>query len=162
MANSILNSLLAPYKAAIAGEEPDYQNDPLYASLLSQSPMGRSEGGPSPANLSGIEAQLYRGFLNAGRPDLAKMVGTSAFHTWLGQESGFDPSAVSAANNQGLANDGLFQVWRGHDFNSNGRFSQISPQRQARLVADYFPQLDPSDIRRYAHEINTGTYGGWG
>lgn len=119
------------------------------------------KGAGTDKGLSDVEVQIRRGFLKAGRPDLARMVGTKAFTTWIGAESGGDPTAVSPANNQGLPNDGYFQVWRGHNFNSNGEFSRYSPQKQARLVATYF-SLSPDDIRRYARQIAEGDYEGWG
>src|SRR5205823_2610810 len=71
--------------------------------------------------------QLERGFRDAGRPDLARIAHTRDFQTWIRQESGWNPKAVSPANNQGLRNDGLFQVWRGHAFNRNGEVSRMSP-----------------------------------
>lgn len=109
-----------------------------------------------------IKSELYRGFMDAGRPDLANMVGTDAFNTWINQESGWRPGVTSPANNHGLANDGLFQVWRGHSYNAQGQVASMSPYDQARLVARHFSHLDPGDIRRYADQINNGTYGGWG
>lgn len=118
-------------------------------------------GAGSDKGLSEVEVQIRRGFLKAGRPDLARMVGTKSFNTWLGAESGMNPMAVSPANNQGLANDGLFQVWRGHAFNSEGQFSRYSAQKQARLVAKFFPDLSPNSIRSYAQAIAKGTYRGW-
>jgi hypothetical protein len=108
-----------------------------------------------------INRQLYKGFMDAGRPDLAKMVGTPAFTTWVNAESGYNPSATSPANNNGLANDGLFQVWRGHDFNSDGQVAGMSPYQQAQIVAKYF-DLSADDIRRYATSIHDGSYSGWG
>lgn len=118
-------------------------------------------GAGTDKGLTETEIQMRRGFLKAGRPDLARMVGTSAFNTWLGQESGMDPGAVSPPNNKGLRNDGLFQVWRGHAFNSEGQFSRYSAQKQARLVATYFPHLSPDLIRSYAQAIAKGLYEGW-
>lgn len=109
-----------------------------------------------------IKAQLYRGFMDAGRKDLAKMVYTNAFDTWVNQESGWRPDATSPANNQGLANDGLFQIWRGHDYNSNGQVANMSAYKQALVVAKHFPHLEPNDIRRYARMIEDGSYVGWG
>jgi len=127
---------------------------------------GGAAFGTSPTkNFSGknssINRQLYRGFMDAGRPDLAKMVGTKEMNAWIGAESGYDPHATSPANNQGLANDGLFQIWRGHDFNSNGQVSRMSPYQQAILVAEKF-NLTAEDIRNYAAQIARGTYEGWG
>lgn len=109
-----------------------------------------------------IKRQLYRGFVDAGRPDLARMVNTRAFDLWIRQESGWRPGATSAANNQGLANDGLFQIWRGHSFNDHGQVSRMSPYEQAQIVARYFGHLTPKRIRMYADQIREGSYGGWG
>jgi cell wall-associated NlpC family hydrolase len=108
-----------------------------------------------------INEQLYRGFMDAGKPGIARMVGTPAFTAWISQESGYDPHITSPANNNGLANDGLFQIWRGHDFNSNGQVSRMSPYEQAQLVAEHF-DLTVSDIERYYDQIQSDTYAGWG
>lgn len=133
----------------------------ILAKLVAQRRNGGSSG-PIPA---GTRAQLVKGFLDAGRPDLAKMVKTRSFDTWIGQESGWDTDVVSPANNQGLRNGGLFQIWYGHDFSNPyehaGRFS-ASAYQQAKLVAQHFSHLDPSDIRRYARAIRAGNYKGWG
>lgn len=125
-------------------------------------PRGRGIQAATPAGMKGVKAQLYAGFMEAGRPDLAKMVRTKAFDTWIGQESGWRKDATSPANNQGLANDGLFQIWRGHDYNSNGEVAKMSAYEQAMLVARYFPHLTPEKIRGYAAAIRNGTYKGWG
>lgn len=165
--NDALAALLAPYQAALAGEEMN-TNDPIYQ-LLNPEPLKRKSGGGGA--LDGLvspggntKAQLRAGFLEAGRPDLARMVGTPAFQKWIGQESGWDPNAVSPANNQGLRNGGLFQFWYGHDFSNPyegaGSFS-ASPYEQAIMAAKNF-DLDPGDIRGYARQINRGTYRGWG
>lgn len=108
-----------------------------------------------------INKQLYKGFMDAGRPDLAKMVGTPAFTAWVNAESGYNPSATSPANNNGLANDGLFQFWRGHEWNASGQAAGWSPYRQAQAVVQYF-DLSVEDIQRYAAAIKAGTYSGWG
>jgi cell wall-associated NlpC family hydrolase len=108
-----------------------------------------------------IEAQIYQGFMDAGRPDLARMVGTKAFSTWINQESGWNVGATSPANNHGLANDGLFQIWRGHSFNADGQVASMSAYDQAKLVAKHF-NLSAGDIRSYASQIRSGTYNGWG
>ncbi len=112
-----------------------------------------------------IEQQLYKGFMDAGRQDLAKMVGTKDFTTWINAESGWNPSAISPANNQGLPNYGLFQFWAGHPWTKqyvNGAGDWVaSAYTQAKLVAQYF-KLTPADIRTYASQIRTGQYNGWG
>ncbi len=108
-----------------------------------------------------VKTQLYRGFMDAGRPDLANMVGTKEFEAWIRQESGWRPDATSPANNNGLANDGLFQVWRGHAFNDRGQVANMSPYEQAMLIARYF-DLSVADIKRYADQISNDTYQGWG
>lgn len=109
-----------------------------------------------------IKQQLYRGFVDAGREDLARMVSTKDFQTWINAESSWNPSATSPANNHGKANDGLFQVWRGHDFNANGQVAQMSPYEQAQLITKYFSHLTPDAIRSYAEAIRGGSYSGWG
>jgi hypothetical protein len=114
---------------------------------------------------AGIEQQLFQGFMDAGRPDLANMVGTPAFTTWINAESGWRVNAQSAANNHGQANGGLFQFWYGHAFTGpyqGGNGFTASAYQQARMVAKYFGHLTPAAIGRYAQQINNGTYGGWG
>lgn len=167
MANPILESLLAPYRSAIAGEDPDYENDPLYSALKgtgSGLDNARTRPAAAPRNLDAVQRKLYKGFMDAGRSDLAEMVGTPAFDTWVNQESGYRPGAVSAANNQGLQNGGLFQFWYGHDFSNpyegQNRFS-MPVRKQARMAATQF-DLDPNDILSYAKQIRSGTYKGWG
>lgn len=120
-------------------------------------PAKQSFKGPG----GGVKAQLYQGFMDAGRPDLAAMVSTPEFQKWIAQESGWRADATSPANNHGLANDGLFQIWRGHKFNANGQVASMSPYDQAQIVAKYF-HLTPADIRRYAQQIQAGEYAGWG
>lgn len=118
----------------------------------------------APPSTKGVKGQLYAGFIEAGRPDLAKMVFTKEFDKWIGAESGWRPGVVSPANNQGLANGGLFQFWFGHDWTSkyikNGEFT-ASPYQQAILAARHF-DLTPDDIRTYAHQIDRDEYVGWG
>lgn len=137
----------------------------LVAKLAKERQETGSNGGAGGAVPAGTRAQLIRGFEAAGRPDLAKMVKTRAFDTWIGQESGWRTNVVSPANNQGLRNGGLFQIWYGHDFSDpyerQGRFT-ASAYKQAQLVARHFSHLDPADIRRYARAIRAGTYSGWG
>ena len=111
-----------------------------------------------------IQAQLKAGFIEAGRPDLAKMVGTEAFDTWVGQESGWNPKAVSPANNQGQANGGLFQFWFGHAFTDGyvkGSKFTMSVADQAYIAATQF-NLTPERIKEFAQQIRDGSYEGWG
>lgn len=167
MALDPLASLLSPYRSAAAGSPTDFMNDPIYSLLMPQEknnptdPLGARPGsGPGGSTL----AQLRQGFLDAGRPDLAKMVGTGAFDTWIGAESGWDPNAVSPANNQGQKNGGLFQFWYGHDFSNSAEGANsfnASPYQQAIWAAKNF-SLDPGDIRGYARQIRSGSYPGWG
>ena len=149
--------------------EPD-QPDPgsILLSLMKSRGQERAPGGgagaPARGPGGGIMEQLRQGFLDAGRPDLARMVGTGAFDTWIGQESGWDPQAVSPTNNQGQANGGLFQFWYGHDFSNKAegrRRFKASPYQQAQWAATQF-DLTPQDIRGYARDIREGDYGGWG
>ena len=135
--------------------------------LLLAAVQAKQEGktGAGGALPRGLRAQLIRGFEDAGRDDLARMVKTRAFDTWIGAESGWDKNVVSPANNQGLRNGGLFQFWYGHDFTDKyeheNKFT-ASPYEQAQMVAKYFSHLDPADIRRYARQIRSGSYPGWG
>jgi hypothetical protein len=118
----------------------------------------------APKNLGGWQSQVYAGFMDAGRPDLARMVGTKEFTTWVNAESGGNPRRVSGPINQGLRNGGLFQFWFGHDWAEefyNGKVYTQSAYEQAQSVVKYF-DLTPADIRRYAASIRAGTYGGWG
>lgn len=136
----------------------------LVATLRATKAKTGGFGGQGGAVPKGVRAQLIKGFIEAGRPDLAKMVRTKAFDTWIGQESGWDADVVSPANNQGLRNGGLFQFWYGHDFSNmaegNKRFN-ASPYQQAIWAATQF-DLTPADIRNYARAIRQGTYRGWG
>lgn len=110
-----------------------------------------------------VKAQLRQGFLDAGRPDLARMVGTEAFDTWMRRESGWDPQNVSPANNQGKANGGLFQFWFGHAFTDGyvkgGKFT-MSVADQAYIAATQF-NLTPERIKAFAAQIRSGSYLGW-
>lgn len=142
--------------------------------------MGREAGTPSKqtpefsGSTAQIKAQLYRGFMDAGRPDLAKMVKTKDFETWIKAESGWDPTRVSDFFSGHGRNSGLFQFahggvgfdtrdWVVKDVNhSDGEWSYAaSPYEQARAVVRYF-NLTPADIKRYADQIRAGTYSGWG
>lgn len=122
----------------------------------------------------GIRAQLIRGFRAAGRGDLAKMVRTRAFDTWLSAESGWNPNAVGGGLGPDARVGGLFQFmdfderdWLDNAFNynvegSHGYGSFLMPvKRQAKMAGTMF-DLTPADIRRYAREIRAGTYKGWG
>lgn len=175
MANPILESLLAPYRSAIAGEDPDYENDPLYAALATAAPLGSggrgATGGAAPGNLDAIQRKLYKGFMDVGRPDLAKMVGTPAFDTWISKESGWDPTVVGPGLGADRRVGGLFQFmdfdqdrpWLDPHFEGgtgSGQFS-MPIRRQARMAATQFG-LDPEDIRSYAKSIRNNTYKGWG
>jgi hypothetical protein len=108
-----------------------------------------------------IKQQLVEGFLAEGRQGLADMVHTREFHVWIQQESSWIPDITSPPNNQGLANDGLFQIWRGHSYNNEGQVAKMSPREQAQLVAKKF-ELTPEKIRKFCNEIESGTYRGWG
>lgn len=141
--------------------------DPVVG-MLERTMMSPRRGAPPPTsdpkNLNQVEQQLRRGFLDAGKPGLARMVGRPSFDRWIGQESGWRPGAVSPANNQGQRNGGLFQFWYGHDFSDpyEGLNKFTMPVRlQAEMAATQFG-LTPRDIRRYGREIRQGTYQGWG
>lgn len=104
-----------------------------------------------------IKSQLKAGFLRAGRRDLADMVDTPEFDIWVKQESGWNPNAISPANNQGKPNYGLFQFWAGHKWARPG----FSPEEQAFLAATKF-RLSPERIRNFAAQIRSRRYKGWG
>lgn len=111
------------------------------------------------------DKQLYQGFIDAGRPDLARMVGTKDFRTWLNQESGYDPTRVSQPYD-GIRNYGMFQ-FRGHDWQAQyitdgGNTWTASAYEQAKLVAKYFGHLTAGKIHEYAAQIRAGDYHGWG
>lgn len=151
---------------ALAGGEPDLAQ--VLASSLApaqtfQVLKQRPAMDGKPQKMSGsVKQQLIQGFRDAGREDLARMVKTKAFNTWINQESGWRVDVTSPANNHGLANDGLFQIWRGHKYNANGQVAQMTAYEQAQIVARYFGHLTPAKIRDYARQINSGTYHGWG
>lgn len=119
----------------------------------------------APKKLKGVKGQIYAGFMEAGRPDLAKMVFTEDFDIWLGQESSWEVGNVSRPYD-GIRNYGLFQFRNlaGRDwltqYIKRGKFT-ASAYQQAILAATYF-DLNPEDIRRYANEISNDTYQGWG
>lgn len=155
------DAILAP--SNLGGEYGEAAFSTTLAEVLTGDETLRQVRYKTPGKLQGaVEQQLYRGFMDEGRPDLARMVGTKDFHTWIQAESGWNVGATSPANNNGLANDGLFQIWRGHSYNSRGQVAQMSPYEQAQIVAQYFGHLNPSDIRRYAASIRAGSYQGWG
>lgn len=110
-----------------------------------------------------VNKQLYQGFIDAGRPDLARMVGTKDWYTWLRAESGYDPYRVSQPYD-GVRNYGLFQ-FRGHDWQQQyieGGEWTADAYTQAKLVAKYFGHLTPKRIHEYAAQIRAGDYHGWG
>lgn len=112
-----------------------------------------------------IKQQLYQGFMDAGRPDLAKMVNTKDFHTWIQAESGWNPYVTSQYFPGHGRNYGLFQFWERHPWTdqyvSGGQWA-ATPYEQAQLVAQWFAHLEPGDIRNYAQQIRSGSYHGWG
>ena len=150
--------------AALAGGEADFTSvlGAVMAPDATTQFLKTVRGADAQNIPGGVKGQLAAGFRSMGRDDLARMVNTKAFDTWINQESGWRADATSPANNHGLANDGYFQIWRGHDFNSNGQVAKMSPYEQARLVAKYFSHLTPAKIREYARSINAGNYHGWG
>lgn len=163
-----LDFLHALTGGAPAPETPQYDPGSFLLSLVksTQQRSGPTGARSAPHGSVGgpLEEQLRQGFLAAGRPDLARMVGRPSFDTWVGQESGGNPYAVSPANNQGQRNGGLFQFWYGHDFTDPyegaGKFT-MSPYDQAYNAATQF-DLDPGDIKSYARSIRRGDYEGWG
>jgi NlpC/P60 family len=123
-------------------------------------PTTRGAGGGS------VKAQLRNGFIDAGRPDLAKMVNTRDFDTWINAESGWNVSSVSKYFPGHGRNYGLFQFWQGHTWTDNYLSGETDwtadAYTQAKLVARYFSHLTPDDIRRYAAQVRNGSYQGWG
>ena len=114
-----------------------------------------------------IKEQLYQGFMDANRPDLAKMVRTKDFNTWIGAESGWKFDVVSKYYPGHGRNAGGFQFalldrdWVWGDVDQSSWTYGATPYEQARMVVKYF-DLTPEDIRRYADQIRAGTYRGWG
>lgn len=115
-----------------------------------------------------VKQQLYDGFVDAGRPDLARMVRTRAFSTWIRAESGWNPRVVSAYFGGHGRNAGLFQFalldreWVWDDVDTSEWTYGATPYQQAQLVVKYFPHLTPGAIRTYAEQVDAGTYKGWG
>lgn len=111
-----------------------------------------------------IKEQLYQGFMDAGEPAIARMVGSKDFDRWIMAESGYHQAAKSPANNQGQPNYGLFQFWAGHPwvnkYIKNGKFTATAYE-QARLAVRYF-NLHAKEIHQYAQQIQNGSYQGWG
>ena len=142
----------------------------ILASLLQ--PVAARTGGPTvnrPASArkgGSTTAQLRLGFVDAGRGDLAKMVGTRDFQTWINAESGGRVDAVSQYFPNHGRNYGLFQFAQIHPWTEkylNGETSWTADAyTQAQLVARYFSHLTPGDIHRYAEQIRNGSYAGWG
>lgn len=121
-----------------------------------------------------VQRQLYQGFMDAGREDLAKLVNTRDFQTWVAAESGWNPNNVSqyyTVNGNRAVNGGLFQFrwfdernWLTSYFtNGNDPSSSFtaSPYEQAVFVSKYF-NLSAADVHAYAAQVRSGTYGGWG
>jgi hypothetical protein len=136
----------------------------MHEAFVEAEPKKR-ESTPQPGKMGkGVKAQLRAGFRSVGRNDLARFVDHPDFQTWIQQESGWNPRAVSPANNQGKANGGLFQFWFGHawaaPYNKNGKFT-MSVYDQAINAVKHFG-LTVGEIKRYANSIRAGSYKGWG
>ena len=148
--------------SSLAGDSPELV-DVLSSTLRPPQTFQVFRERPGGGKLSkGVKQQLIQGFEDAGRADLARMVRTKAFDTWIQAESGWRVDVTSPPNNNGLANDGLFQIWRGHSYNANGQVAQMTAYEQAQVVARYFGHLTPAKIREYAKQIDNGSYSGWG
>ena len=139
----VVGSLLAPAahkRQKISGRAPDFTGEH-----------------------AAIKQQLYLGFMAAGRPDLARAVGTRDFDVWIDAESGWTPYSVSQYFPGHGRNYGLFQFWQGHpwtqEYLSGGTWT-ADPFTQAKLVARWF-DLTVRDIHDYATQIRNGTYHGW-
>lgn len=120
-----------------------------------------------------VKRQLWQGFMDAGRKDLARMVYTKDFDAWIRAESGWRPSVVSPTyqvNGVWGVNGGLFQIrypahpWAHQYFsdgnNPSGTFT-ASPYEQALMVAEHFPGLTAAMIREYGRQVRSGGYHGW-
>ena len=132
----------------------------------------KRKGGPNKIG-DGVWGQLKQGFIDAGRPDLARFVSSKDFKLWVRAESGGNARNVSIPNNNGMVNGGLFQFWAGHDwaqkyfkkgltssFDQGNRF-QMSIHDQAVAAVRHFG-LTVAEIKRYADQIRADTYVGWG
>jgi len=139
-----------------------------------------SRHGGMPAQLAkdetpqgGVKRQLWQGFMDAGRADLAKMVFTKDFQAWIQAESGWNVDSVSktyVVNGISGVNGGLFQIrypahpWAQQYFSSgnspSGNFT-ASAYEQAMLIAKHFPGLTAEKIREYARQVRSGGYHGW-
>jgi hypothetical protein len=79
---------------------------------------------------------------------------------------GWDRAGVEVLRRYGR-NAGLFQFalldrsWVWDDVDRGSWVYNATPYEQAKMVTKYF-NLTPGDIRRYASEINSGSYQGWG
>lgn len=143
---------------------PQSPTAPVPSTTPSAGAVTGQAGGFAPGPGGDVNAQLIQGFKDSGRPDLAAMVNTPAFNRWIQAESGGRPGAVSAANNQGLPNGGLFQFWRGHSWTApyfQGNTFTMTPYQQAQAAAKYF-HLTPQKITGYASQIANHSYRGWG
>ena len=124
----------------------------------------------SAAELATLKQQLAAGFRSADRAGLAAAVHGPDFHLWVGQESGWNPRAVSGRTNQGKVNGGLFQFWYGHSWaqpyfsrgNDPRSVFTMPPADQARAVVRHFPHVTAATVRTYAQQIRNGAYRGWG
>jgi cell wall-associated NlpC family hydrolase len=122
---------------------------------------------PETSNFTGAhkatEQQLYQGFVDAGRQDLADLVGTKDFTTWLNAESGWNVSSVSQYYAGHGRNYGLFQFAQIHPWTEkyleDGQWT-ADAYTQAKLVARYF-NLTAADVHTYADQIRSGSYAGW-
>jgi hypothetical protein len=139
----------------------------MAAALQSPTMTAPPRADPERARLGGsVKAQLRQGFLDSGRPDLAKMVYTKDFDAWISAESGWRVDVASQSYPGHGRNYGLFQFWEGHPWTDKYLEGETSwtadAYTQAKLVARYFAHLTPDDIRRYAAQIRAGEYKGWG
>lgn len=115
-----------------------------------------------------IKRQLWQGFMDAGRPDLARMVYTKDFQQWVAAESGWDVNNVSKYYPGHGRNAGLFQFalldrnWVWGDVNQSSWTYGASAYEQAQLAVKYFGKsLTPAAIKQYAEQVRNGTYHGW-
>ena len=161
---------LPPYMA-MAYRQPNYMFDAMFSLYADEAAVTRGYRPPRQAATGGnIKRQLWQGFMDAGREDLAKMVYTRDFDTWIRAEgSCWDPTTVSKYFPNHGRNAGLFQfalldrdwVWEDVTHRGGEWIYGASAYEQAKYACRYF-NLTPDDIRRYAAQVRAGTYHGWG
>lgn len=153
----------SPYDTSLP-TAPTTPTAPVPTSTPSAGAVTGQAGGIAPGPGGDVNAQFAQGFKDAGRPDLAAVVGSPAWNAWLRAESGGRVNAVSGRTNQGLRNGGALQFWEGHTWAQpyfQGNTFTMTPYQQAQAAVKYF-HLTPQKINGYAQQIANRTYKGWG